>query len=118
MIDDDPTVNSLFRRTLERAGHQVITAETGTEGIQLVKQKDFNLVFLDLWLPDMEGAEVLKEFRRIRPDLKITVITGYPDSEILQRALVQGPFGVMNKPFNTADIRAAVNKFLFITQLS
>jgi len=117
VIDDDPAVNLLFRRTLERAGHQVITAETGAEGIQLVKQRDFSLVFLDLWLPDIEGAEVLEEFRRIKPDLKITVITGYPDSDILQRALEQGPFGVMNKPFDTSDIRTAVNKFLFVSQL-
>jgi len=93
-------------------GHTVVTAGTGAEGIERVKQWDFDLVFLDLKLPDTDGAEFLGQMRRAKPDLPITIITGYPGSEMMERALKQGPFGVMNKPFDSSDITNTVNSFL------
>jgi len=116
VVDDEEVVRELFRETLEELGHSVITAETGAEGLELVKQQDFALVFLDLKMPGMDGAELLRQIKTIKPRLPVTIITGYPDSELMMRALAQGPFGVMNKPFGEADIVAAVNNFLHITQ--
>ena len=115
VIDDDPTVRSLFEATLKEQGHTVVTASTGAKGIQHVKQQDFDLVFLDLKLPDIDGAEVFRELRNIMPSLMVTIITGYPDSEMMERAMKQGPLGVMNKPFGDSDIINAVNTFLHAT---
>jgi excisionase family DNA binding protein len=115
VIDDEDVIRSLFKATLEEEGHEVVTASTGAEGIQYVKERDFDLVFLDLKLPDMEGAEVLREIKSVRPTLLVTVITGYPGSEMMERALGEGPLGVMNKPFGDSDIIAAVNSFLHAT---
>lgn len=112
VIDDDQLILALLKEILEKQGHTVITADTSTEGVRCVKQLDFDLVFLDLKMPVMDGAEVLRQMRSIKPDLPVTIITGYPDSEILQRALEQGPFGVMTKPFGHSDIIAAVHSFL------
>ena len=81
-----------------------------------MKQRDFDLVFLDLKMPGMDGAELFRQIRTIKPRLPVTIITGYPDSEMMVRALAQGPFGVMNKPFGESDIVAAVNTFLGITR--
>jgi len=116
VIDDDEIIGSLFKATLEEEGHTVVTARTGTEGIQYAKQRDFDLVFLDLKLPDMDGAQVLREIRSISPTLLVTIITGYPGSDMMERALKQGPLGVMNKPFSDSDIIAVVNSFLHVTQ--
>jgi excisionase family DNA binding protein len=115
VIDDDELVTFLFKQTLEDQGHTVVTVGNGATGIQYVKQWDFDLVFLDLKMPGMDGAEVLRQIRGIRPGLPVTIITGYPDSEMMARALEQGPFGAMNKPFNSSDIVAAVNSFLYAT---
>jgi len=115
VIDDDQIVRSLFEATLEEQGHIVVTASTGAEGIQHVKQRDFDLVFLDLKLPDIDGAEVFREIKNVRPKLMVTIITGYPGSEMMERALKEGPLGVMNKPFGDSDIIDAVNIFLHIT---
>jgi len=112
IIDDDGLIRSLFKETLEEQGHTVVTAGTSTEGIECVKRWDFDLVFLDLKLPDTDGAEFLGQMRSAKPDLPITIITGYPGSEMMERALKQGPFGVMNKPFDSLDITNAVNGFL------
>ena len=117
VIDDDPVINSLFRRTLEKSGHTVVTAETGATGIQCLREADFEMVFLDLKLPDIEGADVLREMRRIIPELRVTIITGYPESDLMQRVLEQGPIGVMAKTFTTTDIMHAVNGVLSIGQM-
>jgi len=112
VIDDEELIRMLFEDVLEESGHRVITAETADEGLALVKQRDFDLVFLDLRMPGMDGAEVFRQIKIIKPRLPVTIITGYPDSAMMARVLAEGPFGVMNKPFGEADIVQAVNAFL------
>jgi len=114
VIDDEETIRLLFKETLAELGHRVITAETGFEGLELVKQQDFDLVFLDLKMPGMVGDELFGRIKAIKPRLPVTIITGYPDSGMMKRALAYGPFGVMNKPFGESDIVAAVTSFLQI----
>ncbi len=116
VIDDEEVVRSLFKETLEELGHRVITVETGAEGLELVKQQDFDLAFLDLKMPGMVGDELFGRIKTIKPRLPVTIITGYPDSGMMARALAQGPFGVMNKPFGESDIIDAVANFLSIAQ--
>jgi len=116
VVDDDELIRSLFKETLEEQGHKVVVANNSTQGIEYVKQWDFDLVFLDLKLPDMDGAELLEQLRSIKPKLPVTIITGYPGSEMMERAFKQGPFGVMDKPFDAADIITAVENFLYATQ--
>lgn len=112
VVDDDELIRSMFKETLEEEGHTVVTVSTSAEGLERVKQWDFDIVFLDLKMPDIDGAEFLKQLRGIKPRLSVTIITGYPGSEMMERALKQGPFGVMDKPFDASDISAAVNSFL------
>jgi len=116
VVDDEKMVRSLVKDTLEELGHRVITAATGSEGLELVKQRDFDLVFLDLKMPGIDGAELFRQIRTINPKLPVAIITGYPDSEVMSRALAHGPFGVMKKPFDELDIAAAVNAFLRISR--
>ncbi len=116
VVDDEEIVRSLFKSTLGESGHRVTTAEAAAEGLELVKQQDFDLVFLDLKMPGMDGAELFRQIKLVRPKLPVTIITGYPDSDIMARALAQGPFGVMNKPFGESDIIAAVTNFLGLTK--
>ncbi len=112
VVDDEEMVRLLFKATLEDLGHRVIGAETASEGLELVKQQDFDLIFLDLKMSGMDGAELFHQIKTIKPKLPVIIITGYPDSEIMARALAYGPFGIMNKPFGESDIVGAVNSFL------
>ncbi len=93
----------------------MIALEAAFEGLELVKQADFDLVFLDLKMPRMDGAELFRQIKIIKPKLPVVIITGYPDSDVMARALAQGPLGVMSKLFDESDIIAAVNSFLRIT---
>jgi excisionase family DNA binding protein len=118
VVDDEEIIRSLFKKTLERLGHKVVAAETGLKGLELVKQQDFALVFLDLKMPGMDGAELFRQIKTIRPQLPVIIITGYPDSDVMARALAQAPFGLMNKPFDESDIITAVNTFLPVNAAS
>lgn len=116
VIDDEEIVRILFQETLEELGHKVTTAGSGSEGLTLVKQQDFDLVLLDLKMPGMDGAELFHQIKTIKPKLPVIIVTGYPDSEMMMRALTYGPFGVMNKPFNESDIIMSINNFLQIAR--
>ncbi len=117
VIDNKETIRALFKEVLEELGHTVAVAETGSEGLKLVKQRDFDMVFLDLKLSGvMDGAKLFRQIKAIKPGLPVIITTGYPDSEMMTRALAQGSFGVMNKPFSEQDIVTAVANFLRVTR--
>lgn len=112
IVDDDQAICSLFQDTIEAVGYSVTTANEPEKGLDLIKANDYDLVFLDLMMPGMDGAELLAQIRKSRPNLPVTVITGYPDSELMMRALVHGPLGVMSKPFRSIDILSVVDSYL------
>jgi excisionase family DNA binding protein len=116
VVDDEETIRALFEETLGELGHKVVAVGDGSEALALAKQTDFDLVFIDLKMPGIDGAEFIRQLKLIRPKTIVTIITGYPGSDIMGRALAQGPFGVMSKPFSDSDIVAAVNVFLQVTK--
>ncbi len=112
VIDDDVALCSLFRDTLEGTGHVVTTASESSKGLELVKEHDYDLVFLDLKMQGMDGAELFRRIRLAKPELPVTIITGYPDSDLMMSALAHGPLGVMKKPFSSSDILTAAHNYL------
>ena len=112
IVDDDESIGSLFKDVLELEGHVVTTATESLKGLELAKEKDYNLIFLDLMMPGIDGAEFLKQLRIVKPELPVTIITGYPDSNLMMSALENGPFGVMRKPFTSADIMTVVHTYM------
>ena len=116
VIDDEEIIRSLFKETLEGLGHVVTGVESSSEGLDLVKKRNFDLVFLDLKMPGINGAELFRQIRIIKPELPVTIITGYPDSDMMAQVLAEGPFGVMNKPFDESEIISAVDIFCKIVR--
>ncbi|MFC1949782.1 response regulator [Chloroflexota bacterium] len=117
VIDDDELIRALFKEVLEGEGHIVVTADTGEKGLAYIMQQNFNLVFLDLKLPGIDGAEILSQMRSTGRHVPVVIITGYPDSEIMERAARQGLLGIMLKPFNASGIIGTINSFLHATNL-
>ena len=116
VVDDEETIRALFTETLEEQGHTATTAKDGFEGLELVKQQDFALVFLNLTMPRMNGNQLFQRIRTLKPDLPVIIITGYPGSDMMVRALAHRPCGVMSKPFSESDIIGAVGNFLHIAR--
>jgi excisionase family DNA binding protein len=116
VVDDENIIQQLFKESLDGLGHSVVTSGDSSEALALIKERDFDMVFLDLKMPGMDGAELFRQIKTIKPNLPVVIITGYPDSDMMARALANGPFGVMSKPFSDSDILAAVNNFIRVSK--
>ena len=112
VIDDDETICSLFTDTLEEVGYKVTTVTDSYEALELVENSNYDLVFLDLKMPGMDGAELLGRIRAAKPETPVMVVTGYPESDLMMKALDYGPLGVMKKPFKSSDILTTVKNYL------
>jgi len=109
VIDDDPDVCSFFIDVLDGTGHSVATANDPEKGLAYINQEDFDLVFLDLMLPEISGADLFGMIRKIEPVLQVMIITGFPDSDLMNKALAYGPISIISKPLKPEDIISAVN---------
>ena len=115
VVDDENLVRVLLARFLELLGHEVsATAATGREAIDCFRATPdaFDLVLLDLGLPDMGGGEVLTELLRVRPDLPVVIASGYAENEIAEDLLKRGARCFLRKPFESAALAAAIDTAL------
>ncbi len=115
IIDDERAIHALFKGTLEEMGHKVISALNAPEGLELFKQQHIDLVFLDLKMPGMDGAELFGKLKLVNPNIPVVIITGYPNSQLMAKALTYGPFSIINKPFTETDIITVAKSLLRIT---
>jgi excisionase family DNA binding protein len=108
VIDDDPGLQDLFRTFLKKIGFSRVVVGTAKEAIECLGKQKFDLMFLDLKLPDASGDQVFKTAKQIDPDLNVIVVTGYPDSEILDRILQVSPVTILKKPLKVEQLNQAV----------
>jgi excisionase family DNA binding protein len=105
VVDDDTGLQNMFKLFLKKQGFSRIVAGTGKEAISAMEKQKFELCFLDLQLPDITGDEVYKQAKRIQPDLPIVIITGFPDSQMLDNILKFGPVTVLKKPLQVEALQ-------------
>jgi len=115
IVDDDSAVQATIRLILERAGHSVDTASDGRKGLALFETSDFDLLFLDIFMPGMDGLETMRLVHQQHPLIPIIVISGRPiDSDLaagpdfLTMATKLGAVCSLQKPFKPAALLAAV----------
>ena len=108
VVDDDPGLQELFRTFLKQIGFSRVVVGTAKEAIKSLRKQKFDLMFLDLQLPDAPGDQVFETAKQIDPDLNVVVITGYPDSEILDRILRVSPVTVLKKPLKVGQLNQTV----------
>lgn len=115
IIDDEQPVRSVFRRALERAGHEVSEAGDGQAGLKQIAQSSFDLVVTDIVMPTMEGVEFIFQVHREQPDLKVIAMSGggrVAPKAYLDMARAAGAVGVLAKPFTIEALLAAVDAAL------
>jgi excisionase family DNA binding protein len=111
VVDDEQLIIGLFKETFEVGGYQLTTALSSLEALEIIKQKQFDLIFLDLLMPELDGGQLLKYIRETDKDVPVVIVTGYPDSEVMKRAMEYGPFSVIKKPFKIDEILSVVRSF-------
>jgi CheY-like chemotaxis protein len=115
VVDDDAAVQMTLRLLLERAGHSVVTADSGRKGLALCQTGNFDLLFLDIFMPGMDGFETMRMIRQHLPQIPIIVISGRPVSgeadaapDFLTMATKLGAVSGLQKPFRPAELLDAV----------
>lgn len=104
IIDDDVDICALLKRFLERKGYEVSTAFKGQDGLQKVTQSNYDVILTDFRLPDMDGIEVLKSIKKIKPSVPVIVITGYSDVSQAVKVIRLGAFEYVTKPIFPEEI--------------
>ncbi|GAC1433630.1 MAG: sigma-54 dependent transcriptional regulator [Terriglobales bacterium] len=112
IIDDEAGIRESLQTLLELEGYEVESAENGERGISRIGNRSFDLVLLDLALPDRNGMDILAELRTQDPELSVIMITAYGTVENAVRAMQAGAVNFVQKPWDNekllADVRAAV----------
>jgi CheY-like chemotaxis protein len=115
VLDDDPIVTLSCKRILGAEGYSISTVEKGEDALNKLAKEDFDLLISDVRLPDINGMEVLKESRVLKPKTDVVIITGYPTLDDARESTKLGASEYIEKPF-TPDFMLNVAKKVFDTR--
>ena len=115
VVEDTPIARKVIQMTLESLGYSIDMAVDGKEAIQLFKKNHYDLVFMDLGLPDISGIEVTKELRKLEKDgnsVPIVALTAHHTEEDKERGLAAGMQDFILKPLSKEVAQATINKYV------
>jgi len=108
IVDDEVGMVETMRDLLELYGHKVFSASDGYEALDLVRDQRFDVIFMDIKMPGIDGVDTYKQVKELRLDAVVMMMTAYSVEDLVAEALKEGAYGVMYKPL---DIEEAV-KFI------
>ncbi len=98
IVDDDRDFAESLALLIEGRGYEVELAFSGEEAIENFRRRDFDITFMDVKLPGMNGVESFLEIRKFKPLARVVMMTGYSVEQLLEQAIEQGAWGVLDKP--------------------
>jgi len=105
LIDDDASIRMVFQVTLERAGYHVLTAEHGKHGLRLLEHQAVDLIIVDIFMPELDGFELIPLLRESYPASKIIAISGVSgEGNYLDAARYLGAHDTLKKPFSPQEL--------------
>jgi DNA-binding response OmpR family regulator len=108
IVEDDPQVASLIHRLIKKWGHAAAIAATGLEALDRLREGGFDLILLDIFLPDMDGDELLPRINAVWSGKGIVVMTGSDSQDLEENLRRQGVIFFMVKPVNIPELEAIV----------
>lgn len=112
LVEDDPTTSKSIEMMLTHANLNVYTTDMGEEGIDLAKLYDYDLILLDLGLPDMNGHEVLRQLRLAKVETPILILSGSDDTENKIKGFGFGADDYLTKPFHREELVARIHAII------
>lgn len=110
LVDDEESSRDPLSLLLKRSGYLVKGAGTGHEALQLLGSEPFNIVITDLFLPDSNGIDILKEVKQLSSTMEVILITGHASAETAVRAMKEGAFDYITKPLNIEELTIILGK--------
>ena len=112
IVDDEPGILKTLSELLEDEGYQVTSAKNGADALDVIRQDPPDLVFLDIWMPDLDGLEVLKRVRQQFPNMMVIVMSGHGSIETAVQATKLGAYDYLEKPLDSEKITILVRNAL------
>ena len=112
VVDDEKNIRLTLSQALETLGTQIDAAANGEEALAKLREKEFGLILLDIRMPGMDGLEVLRQVREVRPDIRVIMITAYGTVESAVEAMKLGAVDFLQKPFDPEEIRELVSRVM------
>ncbi len=97
---------------LEDEGHNVVLAENGYQDIEAARQIPFDLIFMDIKMPGINGVQTFREVKKINAQAAVIMMTGYSEEELVRRAISRGAYTCIYKPFDVEKIMTLVGRLL------
>ncbi|MCG6553702.1 MAG: response regulator [Candidatus Magnetominusculus sp. LBB02] len=110
VVDDDRIIRERLQAEISRGFYNVEVAEDGKSAIEMVGHADVSIILLDINLPDIDGIELLKKIKEIKPDSELIVITGFGNIELAIQSLRNGAIDYIEKPLNMDEFQAALGR--------
>ena len=108
VVDKQFVDREMLKKILEDKGYRVATAKDGAEAIEMVKSQHYDIIFLDVRLPDMSGVETFEQVKKIDPEAAVIMMTGYTGEELVKKAVSEGAYACIYKPFDMEKVIALV----------
>lgn len=105
LVEDEVSVSRVIGKEIEALGHGVNTAYTGQDALKKVTKNRFDLILLDIYLPDCRGDELIPKFKEAQPDIGIISMTGYNTKELELEVRKKGILYYMVKPFRIEEMK-------------
>ncbi len=120
VVDDEKEIRQFIRSVLEEHGYRVIEAQNGYEAIEIFQEKahEIDLVLLDLIMPEMDGKDTFWNLKKLLPNIRVILLTGYVADSTVRSMLNNGARAFLTKPFRLQDLLVVVNQVLTETKYS
>ncbi len=112
VVDDEEALRTVLSTELSSEGYEVSTAGDGSEAIDLVKENTYDLVLLDIKMPNVDGFEVLKYIKGGKPDIKVIMLTGFADLKNAIESKRLGAEDFVSKPYDLVDLLTTIERVL------
>lgn len=109
VADDDPIIRKLLYEVLSNDGYQVTVTENGAEAVKEAQRQPFQLLFMDVHMPVMNGLEALIRIQNMIPDMVVVMMDSYPD-QLANQAKKEGALTCIHKPFDLQEIRKVISE--------
>ena len=110
IVDDEESIIDTLKGSLEDDGHIVITASDGMKALEIIKSQSIDIVFLDIWLPEMDGLTTLRAIKDFNSSIEVVMMTGHGSVNTAVLTIKDGAFDFLEKPFSLDAVFDIINK--------
>ena len=117
IVDDQEDIRRSLTGILEDEGYQVLTADNGTEALEIAREEVPDLVLLDIWMPGLDGIQTLERLKNLLPDLTVVMMSGHGTIETAVKATKLGAYDFVEKPFSLDKVLITITNALNFKEL-